>query len=93
MARTYSQRNAQRTKLLRVARDLARSGQHENHQSILTELRLIEGFADTRICPSDRVISGQLDRLCAMARNSSQTSTPVLATFLAQARQQVQRGS
>ena len=36
----------QRTKVLNLARDLARSGQHQTHHSILAELEIVEGFAE-----------------------------------------------
>jgi len=56
----------QRSKLLNRARDLARSGEHESHASILADLESLEGFADAR----DRLrdIRSQLDQLCALAQ-------------------------
>ena len=86
MPTAYWDRQLQRTKVLKLARDLARSGQHENHQSILMELEVVEGFAAAHRCLTDRVISAQLDRLCAMAR-SAQTEAPDLVAFLAKTRQ------
>jgi hypothetical protein len=71
--------------VLKVARDLARSGQHENHHSIFAELEMVEGFADARRCLTDRVISAQLDRLCAMAQ--SPASAAALAVFVEETRQ------
>jgi hypothetical protein len=73
--------------VLKIARDLARSGQHENHHSIFAELEIVEGFADARRCLTDRVISAQLDRLCAMAQASAQASPSALAAFLADMRE------
>jgi len=61
----------QRTKVLGLARDLARSGQHENHHSILPELVAVEGFAAAHRCLTDRAISAQLDRLCTIAQASA----------------------
>ena len=72
MPTEYWERQLQRTKVLKLARDLARSGQHENHQSILMELEVVEGFAEVHRCLTDRVICAQLDRLCAMAHASAQ---------------------
>ena len=55
----------QRTKVLRLARDLARTGQHQSHRSIVEELKQVEAFAEAHRCLTDRVISAQLDRtLC-----------------------------
>ena len=75
----------QRTKVLNLARDLARSGQHQTHHSILAELEIVEGFADAYGRLTDQVISSQLDRLCAMAQAPARASK--LAAFLAKARQ------
>ena len=75
----------QRTKVLNLARDLARSGQHETHRSILAELEIVEGFADAYGRLTDQVISSQLDRLCAMAQAPARASK--LAAFLAKTRQ------
>ena len=57
----------QRTKVLGLARDLARSGRHENHHSILPELETVEGFAAVHRCLTDRAISAQLDRAWTIA--------------------------
>jgi hypothetical protein len=74
----------QRTKVLNLARDLARSGQHQTHHSILAELEIVEGFVDAYRSLTDRAISSQLDRLCAMAQAPARSK---LATFLAKTRQ------
>jgi hypothetical protein len=44
----------------RPSRDLARSGQHEIHHSILAELEIVGGFADASRSLTDRAISEQL---------------------------------
>ena len=75
----------QRTKVLKLARDLARSGQHETHHSIVAKLEIVEGFADAYRSLTDRAISAQLDRLCAMAQVPARASE--LAAFLAKTRQ------
>lgn len=59
---------AQRTKVLELARDLARSGGHPDHTSILAELEPMEGFAEARVRLEESAIRLQLDRLCALAR-------------------------
>ena len=54
----------QRTKVLNLARDLARSGQHQTHHSILAELEIVEGFADayrlsdrpSNLCPTRQAL-------------------------------------
>jgi hypothetical protein len=75
----------QRTKILRLARDLARSGQHQSHRSIVEELKQVEAFAEAHGCLTNRAISAQLDRLCAMAL--AQTGAPSLAAYVAETRQ------
>ena len=77
----------QRTKVLGLARDLARSGQHENHHSILPELVAVEGFAAAHRCLTARAISAQLDRLCAIAQASAPAGARDLTAFLANRRQ------
>ena len=69
-AARWTKLQGQRTKVLRLARDLARSGQHESHHSIVAELQFLAGFADTHRCLTNRVISAQLDRLCVMAQSA-----------------------
>jgi hypothetical protein len=87
MPQAYWNTQLQRTKVLGLARDLARSGQHENHHGILAELEAVEGFATAHRCLTDRVISAQLDRLCAIAQASAPAGAPDLAGFLAKTRQ------
>jgi hypothetical protein len=71
-AKVKSQRAyAHRAKVLRLARDLARSGQHENHRTIVAELVSVTGFADAQRCFADRVIIAQLDKLCRMAQGAT----------------------
>jgi len=86
-SRGHWQLQGQRTKILKLARGLARSGQHKSHCSIVAELELLEGFSDAHRCLTDRVISAQLDRLCAMAQGSAQAGALSLAAFLAETRQ------
>ena len=60
----------QRSKVLNLARDLARSGQHADHRSIIAEVELLEGFAELRDRLGDSALRLQLDRLCALAQAS-----------------------
>lgn len=55
-----------RKRVLDAARDLARSGQHPDHKSIIPQIESMEGFAETRDRLKD--IRLQLDRLCALAK-------------------------
>ena len=55
---------AARAKVLKIARDLARSGQHPNHKSIIEQMEPLNivaryGLQDIRL---------QLDPLCALAQ-------------------------
>ena len=59
----------QRRKVLNHARDLARSGEHADHQTILPHLATLEDFEAVRSMFADRAICAQLDRLCTRARN------------------------
>ena len=56
----------ERGKVLNLARDLAPSGRHADHRSIIAQLQTSEGLADA----SDRLqgIRSQLDMLCALAQ-------------------------
>jgi hypothetical protein len=82
----HSERQVQRAKVLRLARGLARSGLHEDHRTIVTELlHPTGGFSDAYGCLTERVISAQLDKLCAMAQ-SSPANPRSLAVFLADVR-------
>jgi hypothetical protein len=59
---------AQRKRLLDVARDLARSGQHPNHKSVIEQLEATEGFAEVRGWLEGSAMRLQLDRLCALGQ-------------------------
>jgi uncharacterized membrane protein len=63
-ARLYTRRR----KVLQLARNLARSGSHADHTSILPCMEMVEGFAETRAQLEDRSFKAQLDRLCALAQ-------------------------
>ena len=52
----------QRRKVLNHARDLARSGEHADHQTILPHLATFEGFEAVRSVFEDRAICTQLER-------------------------------
>ena len=56
-----------RTKLLSHARQLARSGQHPDHRSIIMQMELADGFGDAHRLLVRPGISAQLDKLCTMA--------------------------
>jgi hypothetical protein len=56
-----------RVKVLNHARELARSGQHPDHKSIIAHLEHLEGFAEAHNRLRD--LRGQLDRLCALAQS------------------------
>ena len=57
---------AQRKRLLDVARDLARSGHHPDHKTIIAELEALEGFAEARGWFEGSAMRLQLNRLCAV---------------------------
>jgi hypothetical protein len=57
-----------RGKVLNHARNLARSGEHAGHQSIVLHLAALEDFEAVRSMFADRAICAQLDLLCARAR-------------------------
>ena len=59
----------QRRKVLNHARDLARSGEHADHQTIIPQLVVLVDFEAVRSVFEDRVLCAQLDLLCARARN------------------------
>jgi len=61
----------QRGQVLNYARDLARSGEHADHQTIILHLAALEDFEVVRGAFADRAICMQLDRLCAMARRAA----------------------
>ena len=62
-----------RARLMTHARDLARSGVHADHTTIMPLLEGMEEFAAIRDRFEWRAIRAQLDRLCAMARDPSRT--------------------
>jgi hypothetical protein len=59
---------AKRKRLLDVARDLARSGQHSDHKSVIEQLEATEGFAEVRGWLEGSAMRLQLDRLCALGQ-------------------------
>ena len=61
----------QRRKVLNHARDLARSGEHADHQSIILRVAALEDFEAVRSVFQDRPICAQLDLLCARARRKA----------------------
>ena len=61
----------QRGQVLNYARDLARSGEHADHQTILPLMIAREDFAVVRRWFEDRTFCVQLDKLCAMARRAA----------------------
>ena len=61
----------QRRKVLNHARDLARSGEHADHQTIIPLMIAREDFAVVRRWFEDRAFCVQLDKLCTMARKAA----------------------
>jgi len=61
----------QRRKVLNHARDLARSGEHADHQTIIPHVAALDGFEAVRGGCADRAICAQLDLLCAKARKAA----------------------
>jgi hypothetical protein len=59
---------AKRKRLLDVARDLARSGQHSDHKSVIEQLEATEGFAEVRGWLEGSAMRLQLDWLCALGQ-------------------------
>ena len=62
-----------RARVMERARDLARSGEHADHTSIIRHLESLGEFAAVRERFEWSAFRTQLDRLCAMARG---TGTP-----------------
>jgi len=58
----------QAARVFNHARDMARSGAHTDHKSIIPHLESLDGFAFAHRRLQDRAFRAQLDRLCAMAR-------------------------
>ena len=67
-------RYRRRASLLNFARDIARSGRHEDHAGVIRELEALwdalPDFALVSPRLEDPAFRAQLDRLCAMARAS-----------------------
>ena len=61
----------QRARLLEHARELARTGAHADHRSILPRLEALDGFSEARSRLEDRVFCAQLDGICAKVREPS----------------------
>ena len=59
-----------RGKVVIQAQRLARSGQHADHTTIVPLLEHLDGFEAARARLEDRALRFQLDRLCAMARDT-----------------------
>ena len=60
-----------RGQVLNYARDLARSGEHADHQTIIPLMIAREDFAVVRRWFEDRAFCVQLDKLCTMARRAA----------------------
>ncbi len=60
----------QRGRVVRRARDLARSGQYPDLAAIIPLLEPLEGFTAARARFEDRALRAQLDRLCTIARDA-----------------------
>jgi hypothetical protein len=60
--------SGRRKRLLDVARDLARSGHHPDHKSVIEQLEATEGFAEVRGWLEGPAMRLQLDRLCALGQ-------------------------
>ncbi len=69
-----SQIHKQRRMLLDRARELARSGRHADHKSIVAELKRVEGFAIAQARFQEYAFLAQLDRMCRLARDSDTPS-------------------
>jgi hypothetical protein len=63
--------NRQRARLVKHAQQLARSGQHADHTTIIPLLRDMEGFEAARDWLEARTMRLQLDRLCAASRDQN----------------------
>ncbi len=59
-----------RRKLLDHAREMARSGQHADHKSIIAVIEQMDGFALARTRFQEYAFLAQLDRMCRIARDS-----------------------
>jgi hypothetical protein len=61
----------QRARLVKHAQQLARSGQHATHATIMPLLEHMEGFEAARDWLEARAMRLQLDRLCAASRGQN----------------------
>ena len=78
MKPAFSKTHARRSKLVEHARNLARSGDHADHASILRELERIEDIDVAREALASPLIRLQLDRLCALAQLTADARRNVL---------------
>jgi hypothetical protein len=62
----------QRAKVLNYARELARSGVHTDHKSIMVEVTARDDFAVARKWLENSAFRAQLDKLCAQARRAAE---------------------
>jgi hypothetical protein len=60
-------RERKRRRVLRRAQELARSGQHADHTTIVPLLEQMEGFEFARERFEDHDLRAQLDQLCRLA--------------------------
>ena len=72
--------------ILDSARALARSGAHEDHQTITTELQYLADSPRARRWLADRRFLAQLDKLCAEARGASRDDLDEQATMMREQR-------
>ncbi len=68
VVRAFDANQRQRARLLNRARELARTGRHQDHKSIVAQLEAVEGFAEAT--KQIELIRFQIDRLCSMARQT-----------------------
>ncbi len=68
--RTAAALSRRRAKILDVACDLARTGWHADHTTIVRELEALEGFSSARTRLDHPAFREQLDKLCVMARRT-----------------------
>lgn len=61
---------AQRDRVVRYARILARSGRYPDVLALLPDLVLLEGFTAARERLEDRALRAQINRLCTMAQRA-----------------------
>jgi hypothetical protein len=61
---------AQRDRVVRYARILARSGRYADVLALLPDLVLLEGFTAARERLADRALRVQINRLCTMAQSA-----------------------